>query len=132
MRIAASFVAVCVACGTLAAQQSKPSDNAISPSEAAEQVGKRVTMRMVVKSTGELGDHLLHSNPPGKKNKARDITVKIPQTALKAFKEVNIDNPSVFYREKTIEVFGHVTKEPKRARPIIIVTDPKNIKVVAD
>jgi hypothetical protein len=73
-------------------------------------------------------NQMLHSteNPDAKVS----FVVMIPQTALPAFKKVNIDKPATFYKGKTTQVTGLVETGPRHMR--IVVSDPKDIKVIAD
>jgi len=125
--LAIAVLSVClgVAAG---APPDKPNPNALTFKEAAKQVGKKVTMRMEVRSTSVLVGHRLHAFPDPKIRSG--FFINIPQTAFEAFKKVNIDDPATFYKGKTIEVTGQVVKSKEGAK--IVVSDPKEIKVVAD
>jgi hypothetical protein len=131
MRLATCLVIIVVATGSmmsLAIAQDKPNPNAISPKEAAQQVGKRVTMRMGVRSTFKDVNHRLHNTPDP--HSPRGFAVVIPQAALPEFKKVNIDDPATFYNLKTIQVTGKVQAIKSGSR--MIVTNPKDILVIAD
>jgi len=123
---ALAFTAVGVLAPTAAQEKSDP--NAISPRKASMQVGKKVKMKMPVRSTSvEVHHRLCNRQDP---EAPESFWVVIHQEALPAFKKVNIDNPATFYKDKTIEVVGTVTMGAKHFR--IVVDDPKNIKVIAD
>lgn len=60
---------------------------------------------------------------------AKNLAIVIEYEHADAFKDAGIDDPSTYYRDKTIEVTGKVINERDQTR--IRVTSPKQIKVVS-
>jgi DNA/RNA endonuclease YhcR with UshA esterase domain len=99
---------------------------ALSPAEAAKKVNERVTVEMEVRSTGGKGDCFLNSEADYKS--ADNFTVFIPKDVVEKLKEAKIDDPSAYYKGKTVRVSGTVTLY--RDKPEIKIDSPDQVQVV--
>jgi DNA/RNA endonuclease YhcR with UshA esterase domain len=98
----------------------------ISPAEAAEKLNEKVTVEMLVKSTGGKTAHFLNSEEDYKSDK--NFTVFIPDSSVEKFKKAKIDDPKDYYKGKTVQVTGTVTLY--REKPQIKIDEPDQIKVI--
>jgi DNA/RNA endonuclease YhcR with UshA esterase domain len=121
MRLAALFFALAVTTAT-AADADKP----LAPAEAAKRVNEKVTLEMVVKSTGGKDNVFLNSEEDYKD--AKNFTVFLPEDTVEKFKKAKIENPKEYYKGKTIRVTGTVTLF--REKPQIKVENPDQVAVV--
>lgn len=98
----------------------------LTPAEAAKKVDEKVSVEFEVKSTGGKNNRYLNSKEDYKD--ADNFTVFIPKEALDKFKEAKIDDPTAYYKGKTIRVAGTVVRYDDK--PQIRVEDPALITVV--
>lgn len=98
----------------------------ITPAEAAKKINEKVVVEMEVKSTGGRNNHYLNSEEDFKD--AKNFTIFISKDHLEAFKKAGIDNPSMHFKGKWIQVTGTVVLE--EAKPRIKVEKPDQIKTV--
>jgi len=128
MRYAVWLVVAFAPCGLLVAQEdAKP----LTPQEAVKKVDEQVTVRMDVKSTG--GNTARYLNSEADYRSDKNFAIFIPQNALVKFHKADIDEPSVYYKGKTIQVTGMVSLGSSKTtsnRPQIRVEDPAQIKVI--
>ena len=99
---------------------------ALTPAEAAKKVNEKLTVEMEVKSTGGRSNRYLNSEPDYKS--ADNFTIYIAKEVLPKFKEAKIDDPTDYYKGKTIRVTGTVTVYEDKPR--IEVAGPDQITVV--
>lgn len=81
---------------------------------------------MAVKSTGGNTARYLNSETDFRSEK--NFAIFIPNIALAAFKQAGIEDPGVYYKDKTIVVTGTVALSQNR--PQIRVENVNQIKVV--
>jgi hypothetical protein len=98
----------------------------LTAAEAAKKVNEKVTVEMEVKSTGGRSNRYLNSEPDYKS--ADNFYVFIAKEVLPKFKEAKIDDPTDYYKGKTIRVTGTVTV--LEDKPRIEVAGPDQITVV--
>ncbi len=98
----------------------------ITPADAAKKVNEKVVVEMEVKSTGGRTNHYLNSEADFKD--AKNFTVFVSKDHLDKFKKAGIENPSMHYKGKWVQVTGTVVLE--KDRPMIKVDDPDQIQVV--
>lgn len=120
----AAILLVAVLVPTVVADE--PAALPLTPAEAAKKVNEKVTVEMVVKSTGGRSNRYLNSEPDYKSD--ANFTVFIAKDVLAKFKDAKIDDPGDYYKGKTIRVTGTVfTYED---HPRIAVAGPDQITVV--
>jgi len=105
----------------------EPAPKPITPAEAAKKVNEKVTVSMLVKSTGGRGNCYLNSEEDF--NLATNFTIFISKDVKEKFKKAGIENPAEYYNKKTIEVTGKVILFEEKT-PRIPVAEPDQIKVV--
>ena len=98
----------------------------LTTAEAAKKLNEKVTVEVMVKSTGGNTNCYLNSEEDYKDSK--NFTVMIPEGVLEKFKKAKIEDPKTFYKGKTVHVTGTVTTN--RDKPQIKVEDPEQIKVI--
>jgi DNA/RNA endonuclease YhcR with UshA esterase domain len=98
----------------------------LTPAEAAKKVNEKVTVEVVVKSTGGNVNCYLNSEEDFKDSK--NFAVFIPEAAMEKFKKAKIEDPKTFYKGKTVHVTGTVTTN--RDKPQIKIEEPEHIKVI--
>jgi DNA/RNA endonuclease YhcR with UshA esterase domain len=98
----------------------------LSPADAAKKVNEKVVVEMEVKSTGGKTNRYLNSEEDYKS--AANFTVYIPKEVLDKFTEAKIDDPSDYYKGKTVRVSGTVVLYEDKPR--IKIDSPDQIKVV--
>ena len=98
----------------------------IAPAEAAEQVGKKVTVQMPVRSVGKSGPRVFLNSKPNFRDEG-NFAIVVQKEALDQYQAKNID-PSDYFRNKIIQVTGTVTLY--RDSPQIEVRDAEQIRVV--
>ncbi len=98
----------------------------LTPVEAAKKVNEKVTVEMVVQSTGGRSNRYLNSQEDYKA--ADNFTIFIAKEMLGKFKDAKIDDPAVYYKGKTIRVTGTVTVYD--GAPRIEIDRPDQIVVV--
>src|SRR6476469_4907420 len=84
----------------LAQEDAKP----LTPEEALKKVDEKITVVMEVKSTG--GNTARYLNSQADYRSDKNFAVFIPQNALVKFHKADIDEPSQYYKGKTIQVTG--------------------------
>jgi DNA/RNA endonuclease YhcR with UshA esterase domain len=99
----------------------------LTPEEAAKKVDEKVTMQMEVKSTGR-GNTTRYLNSMTNFRDRSNFTIVIFSSDLPRFRKVEIDDPTEYYKGKTIQVTGTVSVY--RGQVQIQVDDPEQIKVV--
>src|SRR5947208_15955539 len=103
MRRAILLLATLLLPGLVAAQEAtKP----LTPDEAAKKVDEKVTVQMEVKSTG--GNTARYLNSESDFRDSKNFAIYIPAKSLDKIKAVVMDDPAVFYKNKTIQVTGTV------------------------
>lgn len=100
----------------------------ITPAEAARRVNEKVTVEMRVQSTGGRTNCYLNSEEDFKDE--ANFTVFIPKETLDKFKEVKIEDPATYFKDKTIHVTGRVIRVMEKPR--IVIQDPAQIKVLEE
>ncbi len=121
MHLAALLVMVLPA-AVLAQEVPQP----LTPAEAAKKLEMKVTVELLVQSTGGRNNAYLNSHADYRD--AANFTIFIPRTALPKFAAAKIEKPIDYYKGKTIQVTGTVTLYEQK--PQIRVEDPAQIKVV--
>ena len=106
----------------LAAEPVKP----ITPAAAAMKVKEKVTVEMLVKSTGGRDNCYLNSEEDFKAD--ANFTIFISKDVKEKLKQAGIDNPAEHFKQKTIQVTGTVILFEKKPR--ISVTEPDQIKTI--
>ena len=101
-------------------------DPPITPAAAAKKINEKVLVEMEVKSTGGRENHYLNSEEDFKD--AKNFTIFISKDLIDVFKKAGIENPSMHYKEKVIQVTGTVVLE--KEKPWIKVEEPDQIKIV--
>jgi DNA/RNA endonuclease YhcR with UshA esterase domain len=98
----------------------------ITPAEAAKKVNEKVVVQMEVKSSGGNKNQYLNSEEDYKDLK--NFTIFIAKDHLDKFKKAGIENPSVHFKGKLLQVTGVVALEQQKPR--ISVAEPDQIKVI--
>jgi DNA/RNA endonuclease YhcR with UshA esterase domain len=98
----------------------------ITPAEAATKVKMKVTVQMLVNSTG--GRENCYLNSEDDFTKESNFTIFLSKEAKEKFKKGGIDDPATYYQGKTIQVTGTVIVFEKKPR--IPVTEMNQIKVI--
>lgn len=104
----------------------EPQPQPITPAEAAKKLNEKVTVKMLVKSTGGRENCYLNSEDDFKLE--TNFTIFISKDAKEKLKKAGIDNPAEYYNMKMVQVTGTVVLFEKKPRISIIETD--QIKVV--
>lgn len=105
-----------------------PQPKPIAPAEAAKKLNEKVTVRMLVKSTGGRSNTYLNSEADF--NLESNFTIFIDKDAKEKYKKAGIENPTEYYKNKTIEVTGTVVLFEKKPR--IAAAEPTQIKVIKE
>jgi hypothetical protein len=103
----------------------------ITPAEAATKINQKVVVKMEVKSTGGKNNFYLNSEEDFKD--AKNFTIFISKDHVEKFKKAGVENPSMYYKGKTIQVTGTVVLEKAdgtEKKPWIKVEEPDQIKVI--
>ncbi|MCX7702317.1 MAG: alkaline phosphatase family protein, partial [Gemmataceae bacterium] len=103
-------------------------DGAISPREARNKVGEKVTVEFKVQATGSSGRRVFLNSERNRNDEKNFVIVIETDKAGDKLKQAGIDDPRRYYFNKTVRVTGEVSKY--RDQPQIIVTDAEQIKVV--
>jgi hypothetical protein len=112
-----------------AADDPKPAEKVIPAAQAREHIGKECTAVMTVKSSKNAAPrktYFLDSEEDFHDEK--NLAIVISYDHADKFREAGIDDPSEYYKGKTIQVTGKVIDEDDQVR--IRVEDPKQIKLV--
>jgi DNA/RNA endonuclease YhcR with UshA esterase domain len=114
----------------LAADDAAKTDEKIIPAaEIRQHIGKKCTAEMVVKASKNAvprKTYFLDSEEDFHDEKNLAVVISYDHAAK--FQEAGIDDPSEYYKGKTIRVTGKVIEEDDQLR--IRVDDPKQIKLV--
>ncbi|MBN9522429.1 hypothetical protein J0H58_28570 [bacterium] len=121
-RLVAAGLALVLAAGVVLAQAGAP----LTPADAAKKIDQKVTVELVVKSTGGKTAVYLNSEDDFKSDK--NFTIFVPAKAVEKFKDAKIDDVAKHFKGKTVHVTGTVTLF--KDRPQIKVEGPDQIKVV--
>ena len=112
-----------------AADDPKPAEKVIPAAQAREHIGKECTAILTVKSSKNAAPrktYFLDSEEDFHDEK--NLAIVISYDHADKFREAGIDDPSEYYKGKTIQVTGKVIDEDDQVR--IRVEDPKQIKLV--
>jgi hypothetical protein len=100
------------------------------PVEAIKKVNEEVTVQMLVKATKnrleKRGEIYLDSEENFRDPK--NLGIVVTKAGAAKFKEAGVDDPAIYFKDKTIRVKGKVIIKEKRPR--IEVDDPKQIQIV--
>lgn len=111
------------------AQDAKPAPKVIPAAEARHHLNEEATVELRVQLTKNAAPqetYFLDSEKDYKDEK--NLAILIAYKHAPAFKAAGIDDPSTYYKDKTIRVTGKILKQGKQTR--IHVEDPKAIEVV--
>ncbi len=106
----------------------EPQPKPVTPAEAAKKLNEKVTVQMLVKSTGGRSNTYLNSEADF--NLESNFTILIDKDAKEKFKKAGIENPAEYYKNKTIQVTGTVVLFEKKPR--IAAAEPTQIKVIKE
>jgi hypothetical protein len=112
-----------------AGDDAKTTEKIISAAEVRNHVGKAVTAELMVKASKNAvprRTYFLDSEEDFHDEKNLSVVVSYDHAGK--FHEAGIDDPSEYYKGKTIRVTGKVIEEDNQVR--IRVEDPKQIKLV--
>jgi len=115
---------------TASAQEpAKPDAKIVPAAEAKSHIDETATVEMIVKlsKNGEK-QMTYYLDSEADYSDENNVAVLISYKHADAFKAAGIDDPSVFYRGKTIRVTGKIINQSKQTR--ILVESPKAIVVV--
>ena len=104
----------------------EPPPKPITPAEAAKKLKEKVTVEMVVKSTGGRENTYLNSEEDFKLD--ANFTIFLSKDVKEKFKKAGVEDPAAHFKQKTIQVTGTVILFEKKPR--IAVTEPAQIKVI--
>ena len=104
----------------------EPPPQPITPAEAAKRLKEKVTVEMLVRSTGGRENTYLNSEEDFKLD--ANFTIFLSKDVKEKFKKAGVEDPAVHFKQKTIQVTGTVILFEKKPR--IAVTEPGQIKVV--
>ena len=108
----------------VAAEEPKPKP--ITPVEAAKKLREKVTVEMLVKSTG--GNENCYLNSEDDFTLDSNFTIFLSKDAKEKFKKAGIEDPSEYFKMKTIQVTGLVFAVKDKPRIAVIEVD--QIKVI--
>jgi DNA/RNA endonuclease YhcR with UshA esterase domain len=108
----------------------KPETKPLSPVQARQRVGEKVTVEMmVVASKDRLEKHKeIYLDSEADFRSPKNLAVVITVAGAAKFKEAGIADPAGYFKGKTIRVAGTVTLD--KERPRIMVGDAKQIEVI--
>jgi hypothetical protein len=108
-----------------------PPDKPLSPVEARKQVGKTVTVEMVVRaSKNRLERHKeIYLDSEANFRDEKNFAVVINAEGAAKFKAAGIEEPAGHFKGKTIRATGTVVVV--EGVPRIVVRDPKQVRVVS-
>jgi hypothetical protein len=103
--------------------------DAIPADKARDHVGKEGTYRMTVRMCRNVErSQVYFLNSEKDYHDEKNLAIVIEYEHADAFEDAGIEDPSTYYRDKTIEVTGKVVREREQTR--IRVTSPKQIKII--
>jgi hypothetical protein len=112
-----------------AADDAKPAEKVIPAAHAREHIGKECTAVMTVKSSkNAVPRKTYYLDSEEDFHDEKNLAIVISYDHADRFREAGIDDPSEYYKGKTIQVTGKVIEEDDQVR--IRVEDPKQIKLV--
>lgn len=115
-----------IAAGLLAQE---PEVKVIKPSEAAEHVGKKVQVEMIVESSSLLKDRdLCFLNSEKDHRSEKNFSVVLRKEGLADCADHEVEDPAKHFAKKKLRVEGKI--ELYRDRPQLIVSKFEQIKVV--
>jgi hypothetical protein len=95
----------------------------LTPAEAAKKVREKITVEMLVKSSG--GNDL---NSEVDFMADANFTIFIPKDTKEKFKKLGIANPAEHFDKKTIQATGTVILVEKKPR--IAIVEPDQLKII--
>jgi hypothetical protein len=128
MRVASILVLIISGAFAIGAdgQDTKP----LTPVEAIKKINEKVVVEMQVKATKnrleKRGEIYLDSEEDFRDEK--NLGIAVTKTGAAKFKEAGVDDPAVYFKDKTIRVTGTVII--KENRPRIEVDEPKQVQTV--
>jgi hypothetical protein len=107
-------------------QQTKP----LTPAEAIKRENEQVTVQMTVKASKNALQKRkeIYLDSEEDFRDAKNLATVINEEGASRFKEAGVDDPAAHFKGKTIRVTGTMTRVDDRPR--IVVSDPKQIKLV--
>lgn len=100
-------------------------------SEARDHIDKKGTYEMKVRlSKNAEPDKIYYLDSEADYHDEKNLAIVIAYADAEKFKKAGVDDPSAYYKGKTIRVSGMVIKESRQTR--IHVTDPAQIEVVPE
>lgn len=105
----------------------EPAPKPLTPAQAAKKVREKVTVEMLVKSTGGSENCYLNSEEDFKLD--ANFTIFIPKETKEKFKAAGIEEPAEYFLDKTVQVTGTVILFEK-TKPRIAVTEVNQVKVI--
>ena len=101
----------------------------LSPVEATTRLNELVTVEMVVQRTKCCsGSRQVFLDSEANHRDPNNLGVVVTETGRAKFSEAGIDDPTAYFKGKTIRVRGVVIR--REARPYIEVNDPGQIELV--
>lgn len=98
----------------------------VTPAVASTKIKEKLTVEMLVKSTGGRENCYLNSEEDFKLDS--NFTIFINKDVKEKMKKAGIDNPAEHFKQKTIQVTGTVILFEKKPR--ISITEPEQIKII--
>ncbi|MFO1045277.1 MAG: hypothetical protein U0941_26160 [Planctomycetaceae bacterium] len=98
----------------------------VTPAVASTKIKEKVTVEMLVKSTGGRENCYLNSEEDFKLDS--NFTIFISKDVKDKMKKVGIENPGEHFKQKTIQVTGTVILVEKKPR--ISITEPEQVKIL--
>lgn len=111
----------------LFAMANDPDPKPLTPAEAAKKLNEKVTVEMLVKSTGGRENCYLNSEDDFKSE--TNFTIFLSKDAKEKLKKAGIDNPAEYYKQKTVRATGRVFLFEKKPR-IAVIEPEQDLKVV--
>jgi hypothetical protein len=107
-------------------QDAKP----VTPAEAIKRENQKVTVQMTVKASKNALQKRkeIYLDSEEDFRDPKNLAAVINEAGAAGFKEAGVDDPAEHFKGKTIRVTGTVTRVDDRPR--IVVSDPKQIKIV--
>ena len=103
-----------------------PAPKPLTPADAAKKVRGKVTVEMLVKSTG--GNENCYLNSEADFMSDTNFTIFIPKDTKEKFKKLGVKNPAEHFDQKTIQATGTVILVEKKPR--IAIVEPDQIKII--
>lgn len=122
-----NLILTCLLLAPLMAVADESAAKPLTPAEAAKKVKEKVTVEMVVKSTGGMENCYLNSEEDFKLDS--NFTIFLPKDTKDKLKKAGIEDPYEHYLNKTIQVTGTVILFEQK-KPRIAVTEVNQIKII--